>query len=124
MQGVFFNKGENCIAAGRLFVESSIHDEFVRRVLAETKKIVAGDPLNRSTSHGPQNHEAHLNKLIEFVQIGIKEGAKLIYGGNRMHRKGITIYFLLPTYNAEETYVFQNNIGLGFLMDLRVSMSL
>lgn len=92
MQGVFFNKGENCIAAGRLFVESSIHDEFVRRVVNETKKIVAGDPLNRSTAHGPQNHEAHLNKLIEFVEIGVKEGAKLECGGKRMNRKGtITI---------------------------------
>lgn len=41
MNGVFFNKGENCIAAGRVFVESSIHDEFVRRVVEETKKIVS-----------------------------------------------------------------------------------
>jgi len=38
MQSVFFNKGENCIAAGRIFVESSVHDEFVRRVIRETKK--------------------------------------------------------------------------------------
>lgn len=41
MGGVFFNKGENCIAAGRIFVESSIHDEFVKRVVDETKKIVS-----------------------------------------------------------------------------------
>jgi len=40
MSGVFFNKGENCIAAGRLFVEESIHDEFVARVVQETKKMV------------------------------------------------------------------------------------
>jgi formyltetrahydrofolate dehydrogenase len=38
--GVFFNKGENCIAAGRLFVESSIHDEYVERVIERTKKLV------------------------------------------------------------------------------------
>ena len=41
---VFFNKGENCIAAGRLFVERSIHDEFVARVIEETKKMKIGDP--------------------------------------------------------------------------------
>jgi acyl-CoA reductase-like NAD-dependent aldehyde dehydrogenase len=40
MGGVFFNKGENCIAAGRLFVEESIHDEFIRRVVEEVKKMV------------------------------------------------------------------------------------
>lgn len=65
MGSVFFNKGENCIAAGRLFVEERIHDEFLRRVVAETKKMSIGDPLLRGTAHGPQNHEAHLNKLVE-----------------------------------------------------------
>lgn len=70
MQSVFFNKGENCIAAGRLFVEESIHDEFVRRVVQETKKMQIGDPLNRSTAHGPQNHLAHLKKLLEYVDLG------------------------------------------------------
>lgn len=67
MGSVFFNKGENCIAAGRLFVEETIHDEFVRRVVEETKKIAIGDPLNRATSHGPQNHKAHMDKLIEVT---------------------------------------------------------
>ena len=41
MSSVFFNKGENCIAAGRLFVETSIHDEFVKRVLVEIGKMVS-----------------------------------------------------------------------------------
>lgn len=94
MQSVFFNKGENCIAAGRIFVEASIHDEFVNRVVQETRKIPIGDPLNRSTSHGPQNHLAHLNKLLEYVKIGVAEGAKLEYGGKRLDRIG---YFFEPT---------------------------
>ena len=54
---VFFNKGENCIAAGRLFVENCIHDEFVERVVDEVKKMKIGDPLDRSVAHGPQNHK-------------------------------------------------------------------
>lgn len=70
MQSVFFNKGENCIAAGRIFVEDNIYDEFLRRVIHETKKIQIGDPLNKSTSHGPQNHLAHMKKLLEYVEIG------------------------------------------------------
>lgn len=56
MSSVFFNKGENCIAAGRLFVEESIHDEFVERIVEEIKKMKIGDPLSASTDHGPQNH--------------------------------------------------------------------
>lgn len=88
MNSVFFNKGENCIAAGRLFVEETIHDEFVRRILEEVKKIRIGNPLDRATVHGPQNHEAHLKKLLMFVQKGVNEGANLIYGGKRLDRPG------------------------------------
>lgn len=123
MSSVFFNKGENCIAAGRLFVEKSIHDEFVKRVLVEIGKMVrhypfviffcsaehflltnvslwlrltqaVGDPLDRGTQHGPQNHKAHMDKLIEYCDIGVKEGATLVTGGKRAPRPG---YFFLPT---------------------------
>jgi len=89
MGGVFFNKGENCIAAGRLFVEDSIHDIFVEKTIAETKKMVIGDPLDRSTAHGPQNHRAHFEKLLEYVSKGVKEGAKLVYGGKQVKRPGL-----------------------------------
>ncbi|XP_050454491.1 cytosolic 10-formyltetrahydrofolate dehydrogenase isoform X2 [Cataglyphis hispanica] len=94
MGSVFFNKGENCIAAGRLFVEETIHDEFVRRVVEEVKKISIGNPLDRSTAHGPQNHQAHLGKLLQFVQVGIEEGATLVYGGKRLNRPG---WYFEPT---------------------------
>ncbi|TRY69878.1 hypothetical protein DNTS_015342, partial [Danionella cerebrum] len=80
MSSVYFNKGENCIAAGRLFVEESIHDEFIRRVVEEIKKMKIGDPLDRSTDHGPQNHKAHMEKLLEYCETGVKEGATLVYG--------------------------------------------
>lgn len=66
----------------------------MRRVVDEVKKISIGDPLNRSTSHGPQNHKAHLDKLLEFVDIGVKEGATLVYGGKRLNRPG---WYFEPT---------------------------
>merc|ERR1712073_242893 len=91
---VFFNKGENCIAAGRLFVEETIYEEFIDKVIAETKKMTIGDPLDRSVQHGPQNHLAHMNKLIEFCETGVKEGARLVLGGKRLDRPGL---FMEPT---------------------------
>ncbi|XP_077385404.1 cytosolic 10-formyltetrahydrofolate dehydrogenase isoform X2 [Festucalex cinctus] len=94
MSSVFFNKGENCIAAGRLFVEDNIHDEFVKKVVEEIKKIKIGDPLDRSTDHGPQNHRAHLDKLVKFCQTGVNEGATLVYGGKQIERPG---FFFEPT---------------------------
>lgn len=94
MGAVFFNKGENCIAAGRLFVEEAIHDEFVTRVVEEIKKMKIGDPLDRSTDHGPQNHKAHLEKLLQYCETGVKEGATLVYGGRQVQRPG---FFMEPT---------------------------
>uniref|UniRef100_W5LA54 10-formyltetrahydrofolate dehydrogenase n=2 Tax=Astyanax mexicanus TaxID=7994 RepID=W5LA54_ASTMX len=94
MSSVFFNKGENCIAAGRLFVEESLHDTFVQRVIEEVKKMKIGDPLDRSTDHGPQNHKAHLDKLVEYCERGVKEGATLICGGKQVNRPG---FFFEPT---------------------------
>lgn len=104
MSSVYFNKGENCIAAGRLFVEESIHDEFISRVVEELKKMKIGDPLDRSTDHGPQNHKAHLDKLLEYCEVGLKEGATLVYGGKQVDRPG---YFMEPTvFTDVEDHMF------------------
>lgn len=56
--------------------------------VAEVKKMKIGDPLDRSTDHGPQNHRAHLEKLVEYCDIGVKEGATLVYGGKQVDRPG------------------------------------
>uniref|UniRef100_A0A3P8UBY1 10-formyltetrahydrofolate dehydrogenase n=1 Tax=Amphiprion percula TaxID=161767 RepID=A0A3P8UBY1_AMPPE len=104
MSSVYFNKGENCIAAGRLFVEESIHDEYISRVVEEIKKMKIGDPLDRSTDHGPQNHKAHLDKLLEYCEIGLKEGATLVYGGKQVDRPG---FFMEPTvFTDVEDHMF------------------
>ncbi|KAG5836104.1 hypothetical protein ANANG_G00251050 [Anguilla anguilla] len=100
MSSVFFNKGENCIAAGRLFVEEPIHEQFVQRVVEEVKKMKIGDPLDRSTDHGPQNHKAHLDKLVEYCQTGVKEGARLVCGGKHIARPG---FFFEPTVFTDVT---------------------
>jgi formyltetrahydrofolate dehydrogenase len=79
-------------------VEERIEKEFLDRVVVETKKLRIGDPLNRATSHGPQNHKAHLDKLLEFVSRGEREGARLVYGGRRLPCKG---YYFEPTIFAD-----------------------
>ncbi|XP_051976903.1 mitochondrial 10-formyltetrahydrofolate dehydrogenase-like [Xyrauchen texanus] len=115
MSSVFFNKGENCIAAGRLFVEDSIHDEYISRVVEEIKKMKIGDPLDRSTDHGPQNHKAHLDKLVEYCEIGVKEGATLVYGGRQVDRTG---FFMEPTVftNVEDHMFIAKDESFGPVM--------
>uniref|UniRef100_A0A8D0CJX4 10-formyltetrahydrofolate dehydrogenase n=1 Tax=Scleropages formosus TaxID=113540 RepID=A0A8D0CJX4_SCLFO len=107
MSSVFFNKGENCIAAGRLFVEESIHDQFVHRVVEEVKKMKIGDPLDRSTDHGPQNHKAHLDKLVQYCETGVKEGARLLYGGKQVDRPGFFFEPAVFTDVQDNMYVAQ-----------------
>ncbi|KAM4712012.1 mitochondrial 10-formyltetrahydrofolate dehydrogenase [Anableps anableps] len=115
MSSVFFNKGENCIAAGRLFVEESIHDEYISRVVEEIKKMKIGDPLDRSTDHGPQNHKAHLDKLLEYCETGVKEGATLVYGGKQVDRPG---FFMEPTVftNVEDHMFIAKEESFGPVM--------
>merc|ERR1719479_878471 len=66
----------------------------MEKAVAETKKMKTGDPLDRSVQHGPQNHAAHLTKLVEYCQTGLKEGAKLLLGGKRADRAGL---YMEPT---------------------------
>ena len=76
---------------------------------------VIGDPLNRGTAHGPQNHKAHLDKLLEYVEIGVKEGATLAYSGKRVDRPG---YFLHPTVftNVEDHMFIAKEESFGPIM--------
>ena len=113
---VFFNKGENCIAAGRIFVAKTIHvsrlliynslqDAFVSRIVEEVKKIKIGDPFDRSTAHGPQNHRAHLEKLIEYCQMGEQQGAKLVIGGRQCPTPGLYFQPTVFTHVSDENYI-------------------
>lgn len=63
----------------------------------EVKKMKIGDPLDRSTDHGPQNHKAHMDKLVEYCQTGVKEGATLVLGGKQLQRPGTTVLPALIT---------------------------
>ncbi|XP_078003092.1 mitochondrial 10-formyltetrahydrofolate dehydrogenase isoform X2 [Phascolarctos cinereus] len=64
------------------------------RMVEEIKKMKIGDPLDRATDHGPQNHKAHLDKLLQYCEMGVKEGATLVYGGRQVPRPG---FFMEPT---------------------------
>lgn len=100
-----------------MFVEESIHDVFVQKVLAEVKKMRIGDPLDRYTDHGPQNHRAHLEKLIKYVEIGVKEGAQLIYGGKQVARAGL---YFEPTIflNVTDEMYIANEESFGPIMNI------
>ncbi|KAM9312611.1 retinal dehydrogenase 2 isoform 3-T3 [Gastrophryne carolinensis] len=99
-QGVFFNQGQCCTAGSRTFVEDSIYDEFVRRSVERAKRRVVGSPFDPTTEQGPQTDKKHYNKILELIQSGIAEGAKLECGGKPLGRKG---FFIEPTVFSSVT---------------------
>jgi acyl-CoA reductase-like NAD-dependent aldehyde dehydrogenase len=79
--GIFSNKGEICTAGSRLFVESKVHDDVLRRVVERAAKMKQGDPLDPKTRMGPQISKEQRDAVLRYVEIGKKEGARLIAGG-------------------------------------------
>jgi aminomuconate-semialdehyde/2-hydroxymuconate-6-semialdehyde dehydrogenase len=90
----FWNQGEICLCGSRIFVERSIHDEFVSRFAAATKKLRIGDPLDESIDVGALISEAHLQKVMGYIDLATKEGGTIVAGGHRVERPG---YFVEPT---------------------------
>lgn len=90
----FWNQGEICLCGSRIFVERSIHDEFVERFADATKKLRIGDPLDAQTDVGALISAAHLEKVTGYIQLAREEGGTVVAGGNRVGRQG---WFVEPT---------------------------
>ncbi len=94
MTGIFFNQGEVCCAGSRLFLEKSIHDEFVEKLSNKAAGMRVGNPEDAATQMGAQVSKEQFDKILGYIDIGKKEGAKLVTGGERSGEKG---YFIKPT---------------------------
>ncbi|GBP23965.1 Retinal dehydrogenase 1 [Eumeta japonica] len=99
-EGVFTLQGQVCVAASRLFVQSKIYDEFVKRAVEYAKKRKVGNPFTEGNQNGPQVDEEMMNKVLGYIEKGKAEGAKLLTGGQRI---GTTGYYLEPTVFADVT---------------------
>ncbi len=78
---IYFHGGQCCTAGSRLFVEKPIHEEFVARLAEKAKARKLGDPLDPGTEQGPQVSQEQLDKILHYVDLGKKEGARLVAGG-------------------------------------------
>ncbi|XP_023933198.1 retinal dehydrogenase 2 [Lingula anatina] len=98
--GLFFNSGQVCVAGSRTFVHEDIYDEFVKRSTELAIKRNVGNPFEKTTQSGPQIDEEQFNKILELIQSGIAQGAKLQCGGKRLGDKG---YFVQSTVFSDVT---------------------
>lgn len=98
MNAVFFHAGQVCSAGTRLIIEDSIHDAFVDKLVEKVGSIKLGSGFDETTQMGPLISEAHLNKVIHYVETGRKEGATVAVGGERPDDPKLNNgFFYLPT---------------------------
>ena len=98
--GVFANSGQICFAGTRIFVERKVQDEFVARLAAFTKTLHVGNPLDPNVQLGPVVSRRQLDRIMEYIDIGSQEGAKIVVGGSRMGAGLAEGYFVEPTVFA------------------------
>jgi betaine-aldehyde dehydrogenase len=93
----FVNGGQDCTAATRLVLHKDIRGKFVDRLLERIRTIRMGDPLSRQTDLGPLVHRSQQKRVLEFVEKGEQEGAKLKIGGHDANDKFREGAFVQPT---------------------------
>lgn len=97
-QGAFGSTGQRCTATSRAIVVESIADQFVKHLVERTKRLRVGNGLEETTDIGPSVDKSQLETVLKYLEVGKKEGAKLLCGGERLtgpaFDKG---YFVAPT---------------------------
>jgi 5-carboxymethyl-2-hydroxymuconic-semialdehyde dehydrogenase len=81
--GVFSLNGERCTAGSRILAERTVYDSLVSRLADRASRIRVGDPSDPATEIGALVHREHYARVLDYVEIGVKEGARLVAGGSR-----------------------------------------
>jgi aldehyde dehydrogenase (NAD+) len=99
--GAFGTAGQRCTATSRLILQSGVHDEFLSRLVQRVRTLKLGDGRAKGTDIGPLINGAALEKVGQYVDIGVAEGADLLVGGRRASGKGLDNgFFFEPTIFA------------------------
>ena len=110
----YFNQGEVCTCPSRLFIQEDIYEQFIERILERTLKIKRGNPLDSETMVGAQASKAQFDKILSYIEIGKKEGAEVLTGGNVEQLSGDLNggYYIQPTLlkGTNDMRVFQEEI--------------
>jgi betaine-aldehyde dehydrogenase len=103
--GGLVNNGQDCANATRFYVHTSVLEEYETMLVDKLKKVQVGDPLSPKTDMGPLVSEAQRDRVEGYIQKGLREGGRLLYGGERPkiegHEGG---YFLNPTVIFTENH--------------------
>ena len=118
VMAAFWNGGQNCSANMRQLVARSRQDAYVEKIIARTKQIVIGDPLNPATDMGPLISAGQRNRVLSYVAKGVEEGARRVLdaGGapvGRGHYLGPTVFAdLRPEMTIAREEIFGPVLGV------------
>ncbi|MBR2520219.1 MAG: aldehyde dehydrogenase family protein [Selenomonadaceae bacterium] len=100
--GILFNQGQVCCAGSRIFVQDTIYDKFLDAIKAKFESVKVGLPWEADTQMGSQIDNRQLEKILNYVEIGKSEGAKVITGGAKAQvAGGENGAFMQPTILAD-----------------------
>lgn len=107
----FSNQGEICLCGSRIFVERSLYDRFVAEFVKRTQALTIGDPLEESTRIGAVNSEAHMKKILSYIDLSKQEGGTILCGGKQVTIPGRCAegYFIEPTIVSGLSYDCRTN---------------
>ena len=96
--GIFFNQGQVCCAGSRLYVQEKIYDDFLSQITDYAKGLKQGPGLHAETQIGPLVSEEQFQRVGRYLELGSREGAKPVIGGQPLAGPG---YFIPPTIFAD-----------------------
>jgi len=94
--GIFSNNGQQCLAGSRILVHRDVAEGFIAGFVERTRNLRIGDPMDPATEIGPLAYEAHLERVLSYVDVARADGARLLVGGRRAEQAG-TGYYMEPT---------------------------
>ncbi|MBS1976116.1 MAG: aldehyde dehydrogenase [Bacteroidetes bacterium] len=111
IQSSFLNQGEICLCGSRILVERSIYEQFLNEFVLEVKKLRVGDPLEQDIQVGALVSEAHMNKVLGYIELAQNEGGVIRCGGKRAKISGRCEdgYFVQPTVITDLDYKCRTN---------------
>ncbi|KAE8706486.1 Aldehyde dehydrogenase family 2 member C4 [Hibiscus syriacus] len=92
--GLFYNKGEICVAGSRVYVQEGIYEKVEKKLVEKANAWIIGDPFDPLVNQGPQTSKKQFEKILSYIEHGKREGAKLLTGGKHIGNKG---FYIEPT---------------------------
>ncbi|MEM4375141.1 MAG: aldehyde dehydrogenase family protein, partial [Nitrososphaerota archaeon] len=104
VSGIVAATGQTCVAGSRLLVQKGLYEEFLERLREVFGRVRLGDPMDPQTQMGPVATRDQLEKILYYIESAKKEGARLVYGGERPSDPSLSDgFFILPTIFADVT---------------------